>query len=550
VRASFLPGELTPLSDSTQSSFSRRRFLQQTTVAGLLYGSRHALAQMSQMPSMAPTRSAPNAPDAHHPMLHVLELPAFVDALPVPGPLGTPSPRKLRIEMREIHAKVHRDIPPTRMWSYGPTPLGTVIEARSGHPLQIDWVNNLPTQHFLPIDHSLHGCGRDLPEVRAVAHVHGAKVPTKDDGYPEDWFVPGQSRTCRYPNQQDAATLWYHDHAMGLNRLSTYAGLVGLYLVRDQAEESLHLPSGKYEVPLVLYDRNFTTDGQLFYATSGDPKHPWIPEFSADGILINGKLRPFFEVEPRLYRFRVLNAANSRFFGLSLDNKQPLVQIGSDQGLLSAPAELKYLSLAPAERADLLIDFSQLAGQTIHLRTGALDILQFRVARQSPSSSVGMPKTLRTIERTPESEATVTRTITLNEYQDKIGNPMIMLLNRKHWHEPVTETPKLNSTEIWEFVNETEDTHPMHIHLVRFQILDRRTFDPFAYMTDKHLRFRGPAEPPAANELGWKDTVQCPAGMVTRVIMRFEGYPGKYLYHCHILEHEANDMMRPFEVIA
>ncbi len=565
---------------STPSSSSRRRFLQQTAAISLLYGSRPSFAQMTSTASLRPV---PNAPDAHHPMLHVLELPPFVDALPVPAPLGTPSPRKLRIEMREIHAKVHRDIPPTRMWSYGPTPLGTIVEARSGHPLQIDWVNNLPAKHFLPIDHSLHGCGRDIPEVRAVVHVHGAKVPTKDDGYPEDWFVPGHSRTCRYPNQQDAATLWYHDHAMGLNRLSTYAGLVGLYLIRDQAEVSLRLPAGNYEVPLVLYDRNFTTDGQLFYATSGDPQHPWIPEFSADGILLNGKLRPYFEVEPRLYRFRVLNAANSRFFGLSLDNKQPLVQIGSDQGLLPAPAELKYLNLAPAERADLLIDFSQLAGQTLHLRTGALDILQFRVAKASssapsnipgapflqshrisgpsrasanllPSPATGttpqIPKTLRTISRTPESEATVTRTITLNEYQDKIGNPMIMLLNNKHWHEPVTETPKLNSTEIWEFVNQTEDTHPMHLHLVRFQVLDRRTFDPFAYMTGKHLRFRGPAEPPAANELGWKDTVQCPPGMITRIITRFEGYPGKYLYHCHILEHEANDMMRPFEVIA
>ena len=552
------------MSDSSYPSSSRRSFLQQAAAISLLYGTRRALAQTSmaqtvmvQMAGMPMGRMqtagsrVPNAPDAHAPMLHVLELPPFVDALPVPGPLGAPSPRKKKIAMREIHAKVHRDIPPTRMWSYGPTPLGPVIEARSGHPLQIEWINNLPTRHFLPIDHSLHGCGRDLPEVRAVAHVHGAKVPTKDDGYPEDWFPSGHSRVCLYPNQQDAAALWYHDHAMGLNRLNAYAGMVGLYLIRDQAEEALRLPTGRYEVPLVLYDRNFTTDGQLFYATSGNPDHPWIPEFSADGILINGKLRPYFEVEPRLYRFRVLNAANSRFFGLSLDNKQPLIQIGSDQGLLSAPVELRYLNLAPAERADLLIDFRPLAGRTVHLRTGALDILQFRVGKQASSGAAhSVPKALRGVERTPESAAIATRTITLNEYQDKIGNPMIMLLNNKHWHEPVTETPKLDTTEIWEFINQTEDTHPMHIHLVRFQILDRRTFDPFAYMTDKHLRFRGPAEPPADNESGWKDTVQCPPGMITRVILRFEGYTGKYLYHCHILEHEANDMMRPFEVMA
>jgi spore coat protein A len=158
------------------------------------------------------------------------------------------------------------------------------------------------------------------------------KVPSKDDGYPEDWFPAGKSRTCHYPLEQEAATLWYHDHAMGLNRLNTYAGLFGMFLLRDKFEDSLNLPSGKYEVPLILYDRDFTTSGQLLYDTSGDPEHPWIPEFSADGILINGKIRPFFEVEPRLYRFRLLNTANSRFFNLAPSNGQSFLQIGSDQG--------------------------------------------------------------------------------------------------------------------------------------------------------------------------------------------------------------------------
>jgi spore coat protein A len=538
------------LSDLRHLISSRRRFLQQTAAVSLLGPS--ALAQMEHMHSPMSAQLAPNAPDAKHPMLHVLELPPFVDPLPVPAvPLGTLSPRKLRITMREIQAKVHRDVPPTRMWSYGPTPLGPIIEARSNQPVEITWVNNLPTKHFLPVDFSLHGSGRDLPEVRTVAHVHGAKVATRYDGYPTDWFPSGQSKTCHYPLEQESAALWYHDHAMGLNRLNTYAGLTGLFLIRDQAEDALKLPSGPYEVPLILCDRNFTSDGQLFYATSGDPDHPWIPEFTADGILINGKLRPFFNVEPRLYRFRVLNTSNSRFFGLSLDNRQSMMQIGSDQGLLAAPVEQKFFALAPAERADLLIDFSHLAGQTIHLRTGAFDILEFRVASQASSAPAHfIPKTLRSVPRTPESSATVTRTITLNEYQDRLQNPMIMLINNKRWHEPTTEFPKLNTTEIWEFVNQTEDTHPMHIHLVRFQILDRRTFDTFELMTNKKLNFRGPVVPPAPNEMGWKDTVQCPAGQVTRVIMRFEGYTGKYLYHCHILEHEANDMMRPFEVVA
>lgn len=524
---------------------SRRTFLQQTSALSVLYATQRGLSQMHGMP--------PNSPGSKAPMLHALELTPFIDPLPLPD-IAKPSVRNghrsLTVSMREIHARVHRDVPPTRMWSYGPTALAPLIEARSHEPLTIRWVNSLPTQHFLPIDHSLHGCGHDVPDVRAIAHLHGARVRPKDDGHPEDWFVPGESRTCLYPLQQDAATLWFHDHAMGLNRLNTYAGLFGMFLVRDTVEDALSLPGGEYEVPLILYDRNFTADGQLFYATSGDPEHPWVPEFTGDGILINGKIRPFFDVEPRLYRFRTVNVANSRFFSLSLSNGQPLTQIGSDQGLLSAPVEMKSLTLAPAERADLLIDFSHSAGETLHLRTGALDILQFRVAKQTASPTVhSVPKTLRAIERTSESVAVTTRAITLNEYKDGIGTSMVMLLNRKHWHEPVTERPRLNTTEIWEFVNQTEDTHPMHLHLVRFQLLDRRPFDTFEYMTHQQLRFLSAPIPPDPNELGWKDTIQCPPGLTTRIIVRFEGYTGDYLYHCHVLEHEANDMMRPFQII-
>jgi len=185
--------------------------------------------------------------------------------------------------------------------------------------------------------------------------------------------------------------------------------------------------------------------------------------------------------------------------------------------------------------------------------SGLLDILQFRVASagaSEPAGAISLPTSLRPIQRMPESNATLTRTITLNEHLDRYGNSMIMTLNRKRWHEPVTELPRLNSTEIWEFVNLTEDTHPMHLHLVRFQVLDRRVFDVFGYENGKGLRYLQAAIPPAPNELGWKDVVACPPGIVTRIIVRFEGYTGKYLYHCHILEHEANDMMRPFEVVA
>jgi spore coat protein A len=553
----FLPLSSPAAPEPLLLSASRRRFLQQASALGLLYGSSRAFAQMN-MASMQmgqPKIPVPNAPGSKAPMLHTLELTPFVDPLPLPTivrPTLRNGRRTVTVSMQEIHAKVHRDVPPTRMWSYGSSTLAPLIEARSGEAIDIEWINTLPAKHFLPIDHSLHGCGTNIPEVRTAVHVHGAKTRSKDDGYPEDWFPSGKSRTCHYPLEQEAATLWYHDHAMGLNRLNTYAGLFGMFLIRDQVEDSLHLPSDKHEIPLLLYDRDFTADGQLFYDTSGDPEHPWIPEFSADGLLVNGKIRPYLEVEPRLYRFRILNVANSRFFNLTLTSNHSFTQIGSDQGLLAASVKTPRLSLAPAERADVLIDFSQLAGETLHLRTAAEDLLRLRVAKQSPSTAPGfsIPKTIRPIERIPESAATNTRTITLHEYKDKYARSMVMLLNRKHWHEPVTEMPKLNSTEIWEFVNLTEDTHPMHMHLVRFQILDRRSFDTTDYLLNKKLRFTADAIPPDANELGWKDTVQCPESVITRVIVRFEGFPGKYLYHCHILEHEANDMMRPFEVVA
>ena len=316
--------------------------------------------------------------------------------------------------------------------------------------------------------------------------------------------------------------------------------------------------------PIQIYDRQFTTDGQLYYPDSGDPEHPWVPEFGGSCTLLNGKIRPYLNVEPCLYRIRIVNVANSSFFSLSLTDRRPFHQIGSDQGLLAAPAKIANLQLAPAERADLLIDFSQAAGQRVQLINGVVGVLEFRVvqATSKPVSTArpsrrhevltaeSIPSTLRAIDRIPESAAITTRTITLNEYDDRIGNSMLMLLNRKRWHEPVTETPRLNTTEIWDFVNLTEDTHPMHLHLVRFQVLDRRLFDVFAYRNNKGLRYLAPAIPPQPNEQGWKDTVQCLPGMITRIIVRFEGYPGKYLYHCHILEHEANDMMRPFEVIA
>jgi spore coat protein A, manganese oxidase len=483
------------------------------------------------------------------PAVNALQLEPFVDLLPLPQ-LSPPQDQRFRITMREIHVKMHRDLPPTRLWSYGPDAVGPLLEARTHEELVVEWCNQLPPRHFLPIDYSLHGSGRELPESRTVVHLHGGRTPAVDDGYPEHWYPSGESRVCHYPNRQDAAMLWYHDHAMGTSRLNLYAGLMGVYLLRDAHEKQLNLPSGKFELPLVLYDRIFNHQGQLFYPVSPDAQHPWMDEVVGDAMVVNGRVQPFYEVEPRRYRLRVLNAANARFFRLGLSNGAWFQQIGADQGLLPAPVRLATLLLAPGERADVIVDFASMRGERIQLTNGPFQMMQFRVASAPVRDSSQVPGALLPMASLSQNAAARTREMTLNEYKDHAGNPMVMLLNRTPWHMPVTETAKLGSTEIWSFVNLTDDTHPIHLHHVRFQVLDRRSFDRDVYLLQNAtLRFTAAPTSPNPNEHGWKDVVQCPPNMVTRIHISFQGYPGRYLWHCHVQEHEANDMMRPYIIL-
>ena len=264
------------------------------------------------------------------PLVNPATLASFVDPLPLP-PRARPVGRRehpawpgrplpcYRMEMRAFAARLHRDLPPTPQWGYAGSSPGPTIEAERDEPVLVEWANTLPARHFLPIDHTIHGAEADKPEVRAVSHVHGARVPADSDGWPEDWYVPGRSALSRYPNAQDAATLWYHDHAMGITRLNIYAGLYGAWLLRDAQERALGLPSGEYELPLFLCDRLLGRDGQLYYPVSDDPAAPWVMQCQGNAVLCNGKLFPYLEVEPRRYGLRLLNVANSSFFELALN---------------------------------------------------------------------------------------------------------------------------------------------------------------------------------------------------------------------------------------
>jgi spore coat protein A len=520
---------------------------------------------------------------------------SYLDPLPIP-PIIQPAPgQKLSVRMREFHHKAHRDLRPATAWGYDGMWPGPTFKVKAGEPVTIQWVNDLPTKHFLPIDTTLHGAEANLPEVRTVVHLHGAQVMPESDGYPEAWSTSDgktgpscQSGPYRYPNSQPAATLWYHDHAMGINRLNIYAGLAGFYLIHDQQEERLKLPAGPYDIPVMIQDRSFNSDGSLLYPVAHNGTHPiWIQEFAGNVNCVNGKVAPFLEVEPRKYRFRLLNASNSRFYHLTLapaddtgaisgkpTDAPAFHQIGTDSGLLPVPLPLHYLILSPAERFDLVIDFSDHKGKNFAMINDApapyprggdvvpRDVLLFRVSKPlSGRDTSELPDTLVPISALDPAEAVRERFLSLTEMErPSDGYTVIGLIGDKHWGDPVTENPKAGSMEIWSFVNTTGDVHPMHMHLVRFQVLNRQSFDVEAYLADRKVVYTGMPRAPEANERpAWKDTVKTYPGTITRVIARFELPPGaqvapgaahRYVCHCHILEHEDNEMMRPYDVIA
>jgi spore coat protein A len=317
------------------------------------------------------------------------------------------------------------------------------------------------------------------------------------------------------------------------------------------------------------------------------PSPSVLPEFFGDHILVNGAAWPFVNVEPRKYRLRLLNGSDSRFYnlrinaGLGQGNGPQIVQIGSDGGLLDSPVYLDRLLLAPGERADVIVDFSGFAGQNLLMRNNARSpfpkgetadpqtvgrIVQFRVGTTVTEPDLPIPATLRPAPIQPLGPTAPTRKLMLFEGEDRFDRlqPMLGIVDPSNandgtllWDQPITEKMQFDATEVWEIYNGTADAHPIHLHLVQFQVLGRQKFrgefsekelpqgSTGATLSD--IRLLGQQKLPELNERGWKDTVIMYPGEVTRIVAKFDR-AGEYVWHCHILSHEDNEMMRPFLV--
>jgi FtsP/CotA-like multicopper oxidase with cupredoxin domain len=465
--------------------------------------------------------------------------------------------------------------------------------------------------------------------VPIVTHVHGNHAHDHSDGYAEAWYLPAADNipagyategtfydffkekspvgelwesgnaVFEYPNDQRASTMWYHDHTLGMTRLNVYAGPAGFYLLRrgpgDLPTPVLPGPAPRlgdpertryYEIPLAIQDRSFNRDGSLFYPDTraffddfdgpyipdSDAPPIWNPEFFANTMVVNGKTWPVLEVEPRRYRFRLLNGCNSRFLILKLasdaaarpaETALPFWMIGAEGGFLPEPVRLAEVLLAPAERADVIVDFSGLAaGEEIYMVNLGPDepfggppfeaadpnttgqVMKLKVVPLASRDRSHPPNRLTLPAFKPLGPASNTRRVSLNEQVSTVfDGPIAALLGTIEaenpaplgWDDPITENPEVDAIEIWELHNFTADAHPIHIHEVQFQVVNREPLPS------------GNPRDPEPSERGFKDTVIAYPGEITRVKARFD-LPGLYVWHCHIVEHEDNEMMRPYHV--
>jgi len=418
----------------------------------------------------------------------------------------------------------------TPMWTYNGTWPGPVIKATSGRQVKLHVINNL--------------------SFATTTHLHGAHVAPSSDGGPVDLVPVGGTRDYVYPNNESARTQWYHDHVKDLTGKNVYMGLAGLYLISDAQEQALNLPSGAYDVPLVIQDRTFNTDGTLAYAPSSSDYRTGL---MGDTLFVNGAAQPYLKVATHKYRFRILNGSNARPYELSLSNGQPFQLIATEGGLLGAPVTLKTLPVWPAERYEIVIDFSTVpVGTSVVLNNTAgsgstAQVMRFDVIRSAADDS-SVPAVLRadqsdaTHMSTTEAAATVTRSWKFAKTWDRV-----YVINGKVYDQArIDAAPRPGDTEVWVFQNGFGWSHPVHVHLNNFMILDRN------------------GTPPPPNERGlWKETAVLHPGETVRVLMRWPAVPpapplptpvaaskftNRYVFHCHNLGHEDHDMMTQFKV--
>jgi spore coat protein A len=427
---------------------------------------------------------------------------------------GPPGQDSYTITMQEALADIFPGRP-TPVWTYNGIYPGPTIRAIANRQVNVLQVNNLSQG--------------------VSVHLHGGHAPASSDGHPTDLIAPGMQKTYTYPNLQLPAPLWYHDHAVDLTGPHVYMGLAGFYLMTDTTEVNLNLPTGNNDVPLLFQDRLFNKNGTLFYPLTDDAR---VRGVLGDRMLVNGVIQPFFPVARRKWRFRLLNGSNARFYDFALSNGQPFIQIGSDGGLLSAPVNRTVIRLGPAERADVVIDFTNVpTGTQVFLRNlnriiptsldrPARDIMRFDVGNVASDSSQ-VPATLRTF--TPPGAEVATRDFTLTQGLQN-GRPVWfingLLFDENHIEFTVTR----NTVELWRIVNSSTVTHSMHVHLVQFQVLDVV------------------GVPPLPGDDHWKDTVNIPPGAIARVKARFADYPGTFVLNCSALERQDHAMMTQFAV--
>jgi spore coat protein A len=559
---------------------TRRRFLQYSAGAGAALTMPWAIR-----PGVAAAATGP-------------QLEKFVQPVPLPGAglvVATPSgANQYSFNQVPIARQLHPLLPPTPLWAYDDGSglagqagsFGMVVVAHSGTPLNVNYTNRLPATYpsWIPLDTRL--TYKNTDQVRVMTHLHGAFVAGDSDGNPAvtpQGFGFGQTQSVYYTNQypQNAATLlWFHDHGLGTTRLNVFAGLAAAYLIRDQYDTGTEpnlvgLPGGAYEIPLVIQDRRFNPDGTFLYPTSDIEGVTWIGEYFGDVMLVNGLVWPFLNVEPRMYRFRILNGCNARILDLDAPGA-PMWQIGAEGGMWDRPVPVKALVLAPAERADVIVDFSGLAGKTLMLKNSKppapistpapplTAVMQIRVGTMvTQRGPATIPASLLGGRAAVLPSPTGKRYITLNEVGAETAGWYLNLNGVRFGG--ATERPKVGTVEDWVYINMTEDTHPMHTHLFTHQVIGRTPFNVDAYRSDfggpdgvpgghdPTPYATGPMLPPAPEERGFKDTVKANPGYFTTIRGKFDlpagvQAPQTYVHHCHIVEHEDNDMMEPFVV--